>query len=78
MERRSDERWKGMIETKVNSISKDVEEIKDNVQSLLIYQASKEAEAKALRRMAVYVSGLTTGAIQIGFSFIKAWWVAKV
>lgn len=74
----SDERWKGMIETKVNSISQDVEEIKDNVHALLLYQASKEGEAKALRRMAIYISALTTGVIEVGFSFVKAWWVAKV
>lgn len=73
----SDERWKGMIETKVNSISKDVEEIKDNVHSLLIYQAAKEAEAKAIRRMAIYISGLTTATIEVGLGFIKAWWISK-
>lgn len=73
----SEERWRGSIETKVDTISKDVEEIKDNVHMLLIAQATKEGEAKIIRKMAVYVAALTTGVVEVGFSFIKAWWISK-
>lgn len=73
----SDERWKGMIETKVTAISKDVEDIKEDLHALVISHATREGEFRAMRKMAVYVAGLTTGAVEIGFSFIKAWWVAK-
>lgn len=73
----SDERWKGMIETKVTATASDVEEIKDNVQLLLIHQATKEGEAKAMRRMAIYVSGLTTAGIEVALGFVKAWWISK-
>lgn len=74
----SDERWKGMIETKVTAIETDVKEIKDSVHELVINQATKDGEARAMRRMAIYVSGITTAGIEVARGFVEAWWTSRV
>lgn len=73
----SDERWKGSIETKVGNMVDDLEEIKHDVKILILHKATKEGEAKALRRMAAYISLITTGGSEVALSFVKAWWASK-
>lgn len=48
-------------------------EILADVRALLIHKATREAEMRTFKRMAVAIAAITTGAVNVALLFIKAW-----
>lgn len=69
------------IETKVETIGGDVEEIKKDVKALLLREVRREGEVKQigaqLKRVSIWAGVLVSGAINTAFLWINAILVEK-